>query len=130
MIWVQGTDQIPFAFLLLAAALRSMDPSLEEAATTAEVAEALDRAVRLGDPVEMGEQYSEQGADELVFLDITMPEMNGLDALRAIKASDKDARVLMVSAMGQQKMIVEALEAGRCPVRHGPHIRQRHHTRP
>ena len=35
MIWVQGTDQIPFAFLLLAAALRSMDPSLEEAAMVA-----------------------------------------------------------------------------------------------
>jgi iron(III) transport system permease protein len=35
MIWVQGTDQIPFAFLLLAAALRSMDPSLEEAALVA-----------------------------------------------------------------------------------------------
>jgi iron(III) transport system permease protein len=32
MIWVQGSDQIPLAFLLLAAALRSMDPSLEEAA--------------------------------------------------------------------------------------------------
>jgi iron(III) transport system permease protein len=35
MIWVQGTDQIPLAFLLLAAALRSMDPSLEEAALVA-----------------------------------------------------------------------------------------------
>jgi iron(III) transport system permease protein len=35
MIWVQGTDQIPFAFLLLAAAMRSMDPSLEEAAMVA-----------------------------------------------------------------------------------------------
>jgi iron(III) transport system permease protein len=35
MIWVQGTDQIPLAFLLLAAALRSMDPSLEEAAMVA-----------------------------------------------------------------------------------------------
>jgi iron(III) transport system permease protein len=35
MIWVQGTDQIPLAFLLLAAAMRSMDPSLEEAAMVA-----------------------------------------------------------------------------------------------
>lgn len=35
MIWVQGTDQIPLVFLLLAAALRSMDPSLEEAAMVA-----------------------------------------------------------------------------------------------
>lgn len=57
------------------------------------------------------DKYQEVRPD-LVTLDITMPEMNGLDALRAIKALDKDARVLMVSAMGQQKMIVEALEAG------------------
>lgn len=57
------------------------------------------------------DKYTEIHPD-LVTLDITMPEMNGLDALRAIKACDKDARVLMVSAMGQQRMIVEALEAG------------------
>lgn len=57
------------------------------------------------------DKYQEVRPD-LVTLDITMPEMNGLDALREIKALDKDARVLMVSAMGQQKMIVEALEAG------------------
>lgn len=57
------------------------------------------------------DKYGEVRPD-LVTMDITMPEMNGLDALRAIKAIDKDARVLMVSAMGQQKMIVEALEAG------------------
>jgi two-component system chemotaxis response regulator CheY len=57
------------------------------------------------------DKYQELRPD-LVTLDITMPEMNGLDALRAIKAIDKDARVLMVSAMGQQKMIVEALESG------------------
>jgi len=57
------------------------------------------------------DKYEEVRPD-LVTMDITMPEMSGLDALRAIKAIDKDARVLMVSAMGQQKMIVEALEAG------------------
>lgn len=57
------------------------------------------------------DKYQEVRPD-LVTLDITMPEMNGLDALRAIKAMDKDARVLMVSAMGQQRMIVDALEAG------------------
>jgi len=57
------------------------------------------------------DKYEEVRPD-LVTMDITMPEMNGLDALRAIKAIDKEARVLMVSAMGQQKLIVEALEAG------------------
>jgi two-component system chemotaxis response regulator CheY len=49
---------------------------------------------------------------DLITMDITMPELDGISALRAIRASDPDARVLMVSAMGQQKMIVEALEAG------------------
>jgi two-component system chemotaxis response regulator CheY len=54
----------------------------------------------------------EQIRPDLVTLDITMPEMNGLDALKLIREKDPAARVLMVSAMGQQKMIVEALEAG------------------
>jgi two-component system chemotaxis response regulator CheY len=57
------------------------------------------------------QKYGELGPD-LVTMDITMPEMNGIDALRAIRAADPDARVLMVSAMGQQKMIMDALEAG------------------
>jgi two-component system chemotaxis response regulator CheY len=57
------------------------------------------------------EKYEDLQPD-LVTLDITMPEMNGLDALREIRSMDGDARVLMVSAMGQQKMIVEALEIG------------------
>jgi two-component system chemotaxis response regulator CheY len=57
------------------------------------------------------EKYDELRPD-LVTMDITMPEMNGLEALKEIRDKDGDARVLMVSAMGQQKMIVEALEAG------------------
>jgi two-component system chemotaxis response regulator CheY len=57
------------------------------------------------------EKYEEVQPD-LVTMDITMPEMSGLDALKEIRDKDGAARVLMVSAMGQQKMIVEALEAG------------------
>jgi len=57
------------------------------------------------------EKYRETRPD-LVTLDITMPEVDGIEALQAIKDINPDARVLMVSAMGQQKLIVEALEAG------------------
>ena len=57
------------------------------------------------------EKYAEIQPD-LVTMDITMPELDGISALRAIRDSNPGARILMVSAMGQQKMIVEALEAG------------------
>lgn len=57
------------------------------------------------------EKYASLHPD-VVTMDITMPEMGGLDAIRLIRAEDPDARILVVSAMGQQSMIVEALEAG------------------
>jgi two-component system chemotaxis response regulator CheY len=57
------------------------------------------------------EKYDEIHPD-LVTLDITMPEMGGLEALRLIRERDPGARVLIVSAMGQQQMIVEAMESG------------------
>ncbi|MBR1439335.1 MAG: response regulator, partial [Synergistaceae bacterium] len=44
--------------------------------------------------------------------DITMPEMNGIDAVKAIKALDPSVKVVMVSAMGQQPMVIEAIQAG------------------
>ena len=57
------------------------------------------------------EMYKELKPD-LVIMDITMPEMSGLDALRAVKAFDKNAKVIMCSAMGQQAMVVEAIQSG------------------
>ncbi|MBU7592229.1 response regulator [Metabacillus halosaccharovorans] len=49
---------------------------------------------------------------DLVTLDITMPEKNGIEALKEIKQQYLDAKIIMCSAMGQQKMVVEAIEAG------------------
>jgi len=49
---------------------------------------------------------------DLVTLDITMPEMNGIDAVKEIKKEFPQAVVIMCSAMGQQKMVVEAIESG------------------
>ncbi|MFD0049457.1 response regulator [Actinomycetes bacterium NPDC127524] len=49
---------------------------------------------------------------DLVTMDITMPVMSGLDAVKEIKSEFPDAKVIMCSAMGQQKMVVEAIEAG------------------
>lgn len=55
--------------------------------------------------------YRELSPD-LVTLDITMPEMSGLEALKSIKKEFPQAKVIMCSAMGQQKMVVESIEAG------------------
>lgn len=49
---------------------------------------------------------------DLVTMDITMPEMDGLEALKAIKAHDPGARVIMCTAMGQKNMVVEAIQSG------------------
>jgi two-component system, chemotaxis family, chemotaxis protein CheY len=48
----------------------------------------------------------------LVTMDIVMPEMGGIDAVRAITQEDPSARVLMCSAMGQQALVIEAIQAG------------------
>lgn len=61
--------------------------------------------------VEAVEKYKAEKPN-LVTMDITMPEMDGVDALKAIKAFDPAARVVMCSAMGQQGMVMDAIRSG------------------
>jgi len=51
---------------------------------------------------------------DLVLLDVSMPGMDGLATLHAIKGIDSDAKVVMVSAMGQSSTVQEALKSGAC----------------
>ena len=57
------------------------------------------------------EEYKRLRPD-LVTMDIVMPDLGGIDAVREITAFDPDAKVLMCSAMGQQALVVEAIQAG------------------
>ncbi|GER65634.1 chemotaxis protein CheY [Weizmannia acidilactici] len=68
------------------------------------VAEAADGAQAI-------EKYREYRPD-LVTMDITMPEVDGISALKEIKKIDPNAKVIMCSAMGQQAMVIDAIQAG------------------
>ena len=68
----------------------------------------------VGEPetgVEAVAQYRKLKPD-LVTMDIVMPDMGGIDAVREITKFDPNARILMCSAMGQQALVVEAIQAG------------------
>ena len=57
------------------------------------------------------DKYKELGP-ELVIMDITMPEMDGIQAVKEIKAIDPNARIIMCSAMGQQSMVMDSIKSG------------------
>jgi two-component system chemotaxis response regulator CheY len=57
------------------------------------------------------EKFKELHPD-LITMDITMPEMDGIAALKEIKKLDPNAKVIMCSAMGQQAMVIDAIQAG------------------
>ena len=61
--------------------------------------------------VEAVKKYKECKPD-IVTMDITMPDMQGIDAVREIIAFDPEAKILMCSAMGQRAMVLEAMKSG------------------
>ncbi len=63
------------------------------------------------DGIQAVEKYAELKPD-LTLLDITMPNLDGIEALKQIRAADPEAVCVMCSAMGQQAMVVESIQAG------------------
>ncbi len=74
---------------------------------------------------EMGHQIIAEAADgkeavdkycqhkpDLTTMDITMPERDGIDAVKIIRREDKKAKIIMVTAIGQQQILREAIDAG------------------
>jgi two-component system chemotaxis response regulator CheY len=57
-------------------------------------------------------QVFEEKRPDLVLLDITMPGMDGLDVLKAIREKSSDAKVIMCTALGQQSVVINAIKAG------------------
>lgn len=64
-----------------------------------------------GDGLEMLQKYDETMPD-IVTLDITMPNMDGLVALKELRKRHPNANVVMCSAMGQQSMVIDAIQSG------------------
>jgi two-component system chemotaxis response regulator CheY len=57
------------------------------------------------------QKYKELQPD-LVTMDITMPEKDGIEAVKEIRSIDPNAKIIMCSAMGQQEMVIRAIQAG------------------
>ena len=79
------------------------------------------KGIILKDPFELaGEAATGKDAVELykrlkpdlVTMDIVMPEMDGIDAVKEIREFDSQAKIIMVSAMGQQNMVIDSIQAG------------------
>ena len=67
--------------------------------------------IEAGDGEEAVSQYCQHGPDA-VLLDITMPQKDGLQVLKEIRTQDPKARVVMLTALGQQSIVLEAIKLG------------------
>jgi len=67
--------------------------------------------VEAADGAQAVEKYQAEQPD-VVLMDITMPVMDGISAVRAIRELDPQARIIMCSAVGQKSMVIESLKAG------------------
>ena len=70
-----------------------------------------DNFVEAQDGAEAVKKYDEEKPD-MVIMDITMPNKDGLEALKEIKAAHPNANIVMCSAMGQEAMVIEAIKSG------------------
>jgi len=57
-------------------------------------------------------EKNEQLDPDIITMDITMPNLSGTEAVKEIRKTDPDVKIIMCSAMGQQRMVLEAIEAG------------------
>ena len=57
-------------------------------------------------------EFYKEHSPNVVLMDITMPEMDGLTALKEIKAFDAAAKVVMLTALGQESVVLEAIKSG------------------